>query len=477
MPAGNRRLVIILPAQSPSHSLCKVIASAVALGYPAPVIVNWLPEHDANVDATSGSPSHLAKISGVLDFLEWATSDDAPETSRLEEDDLVLMLDAYDIWLQLPPDVLLRRYFEANRRANDALAIRYEHLADSDLPLQTIIASAQKRCYAPKNKMSDLHCSQLPESTLPANVFGFLTDFTLFNYQYARPKYLNSGSFMGPAGELRRYFRRVNDRMEDYLAQSPTSDELSGDQGIFAEILGEQEASRNGLCAQSAAEWTERQQAKANELEYHVGLDYAQELFYPTCYSEHSGSFLRVQDSASVRRKSKQAGISPARMQELSSDISSAPGPLAAIEGSSVQSQTWESVPLYMDLWTTSIPVAVHHNAWRNGLKSRLETWWDRTWYFPYLRKLLDQRMALNGTSNDPIAEINASGTNQTLTLSPYRTEADWYAALLFGRNETGLQRLEPANWGTVCESRATMVEAGHHWYDEVFRDGLGAFT
>ncbi|KAM0706420.1 hypothetical protein Q7P35_005746 [Cladosporium inversicolor] len=476
VPAGHRRLIVILPAQSPSFNLCKVVASAIALGYPAPVIVNWAPEQEADT-INESTRSHLSKISGVLDFLEWVTSDDAHGASKLDEDDLVLMLDAYDVWLQLPPDVLLRRYFAANQRADDALAVKHGHLAEDDMPRQTIIASAQKRCYAPNSEATDLHCGELPESTLPANVFGFLTDSTFFNYQYARPRYLNSGSFMGPAGDLRRYFQRVNNRMKGYLAQSPTSEQLSGDQGTFAEIFGEQEVWRNCLHAKGAAERTQRQQYSAKELEYHVGLDYLQELFYPTCYSEHSGSFLRLQDFDSVRRESKNAGVSPPRIQKLPIDVASACGPLARLKSSLVQPQTWDFVPLYVDLWTTSIPVAVHHNAWRDGLKGRLETWWDRTWYFPYLRELLGRHMASNRTSVGSIAEIGASGVNNSLTLWPYQVEPEAYAALLFGNNETGVQRLEPADWDTVCESRDTVIESGQHWYDEVLRDGEGGLT
>ena len=85
--------------------------------------------------------------------------------------------------------------------------------------------------------------------------------------------------------------------------------------------------------------------------------------------------------------------------------------------------------------------------------------------------------MALNGTSTGPITKVRASGVNQTLTLWPYRAEVEPYAALLFGKNETGVQRLEPADWDAVCESRDAVVESERHWYDEVFRDGKGGLT
>lgn len=462
--------MIVLPAQTPSPNLCKVVASAVALGYPAPVIVNWQSEQDTELERDARS--HLSKITGVLEFLEWATRNTTTGSSRLEEGDLVLMLDAYDVWLQLPPDVLLRRYFAANHKANELLARKQSSLARIGLSRQTILASSQKRCYAPKSTMTDLHCKDLPEGTMPDDVFGFFTDSKFFNHQYSRPRFLNSGSFMGPAGDMRKYFQRVSDKMDVYLAQSPTLKQLSGDQGMFAEVFGEQEQWRNTLSVNDPDE-SARVQHSARDFEYHVGLDYSQELFYPTCYSEKSGSFVRLQDSEAVRRESKQAGVTDPRIHKLPSDISSSPVPLAALAGSSIQQQTWMSVSLYVDYWTASIPVAVHHNAWRNGMKGRLQTWWDRTWYFPYLRELLDLRMASNSTNVEPIARISASVANHTLTAWPYHGEGESSAALLFEKDEYGNRSLKRADWDTICQSR-DITEAEHRWHDEVFRDGKG---
>jgi hypothetical protein len=453
-----------------------VIASAVALGYPAPVIVNW---KDKTVVQTSDETrSHLTKITGVLEYLQWATNSNTSKESQLEEDDLVLMLDAHDIWMQLPPSVLIKRYFAANVQADRRLAMGSGSSFDASSPHQTILASSQKRCYAPRNSMSDLHCRDLPASPLPENIFGFFTDSIFSKYQYARPRYLNSGSFMGPAGDMRRYFQRVSDRMNEHLAKNPSPDELSGDQGIFAEIFGEQEVARREAMTNSAAEAL-RQRQDAEGFEFHLGLDYTQELFYPTCYSETSGSFIQLSDSESTVRDSAQAGVSPPRLDSLPGDIALASSPFTMLEGSPSRHQNWASVPLYVDFWTASIPVGIHHNAWRDGLKYRQQTWWDRTWYFPFLREMLDLRMSANSGSSsaEPIAKIGAVETNHTLTVWPYQTGVVPHAALLFGASEDGSLRLKGADWASVCQSRKNEDEEQQHpWYDEVFRDGKGSF-
>lgn len=321
----------MLPANGPSANLCKVVASAVALGYPSPVIVNW---RQGDVEAHDQVRSHLSKITGVRDLLSWATSKNVTDSDILADDDLVLMLDAYDVWLQLPPSVLIERYLATNERANERIAWGHGHYNSRLAPLQTILASSQKRCYAPRNKLSDLHCDAMPDGELPKDTFGFFTDSMFSTYQNRRPRYLNSGSFMGPARDMLRYFQRVEDRMEQHLAKSPSPDELSGDQGIFAEILGEQEVWRRKAATQDLSLASPEQQSVAHEFEYHVGLDYTQELFYPTCYSEHIGSFVRLHDSESVLKESTRAGVATSRVKGLPSDISKARPPLHRISNS-----------------------------------------------------------------------------------------------------------------------------------------------
>lgn len=50
-------------------------------------------------------------------------------------------------------------------------------------------------------------------------------------------------------------------------------------------------------------------------------------------------------------------------------------------------------VPLFTNLYTGFSPVAVHHNAHHDGLKGRIQSHWNETWFQPYALTLLDLRV------------------------------------------------------------------------------------
>ncbi|OTA14267.1 hypothetical protein BTJ68_15562 [Hortaea werneckii EXF-2000] len=419
--AGQRKLALVLPVDGPSPQLCKVIASAVALGYPHPIIVNWR-KHDLHVNADPSIPSHLLKITGVLDLLESAVDGSSSQLPRMGEDDLVVVMDAMDVWLQLPPEILIQRYFAINARANARLAEQY---SDCDLaaPQQSIIVSAQKRCTCRK-----VRCRMTS--------YGMWTDLRISKAEYRRARYLNSGGFIGPAGDLRDYFVRVRDRMERNLKSQPTA-ELAGDQGIFAEIWAEQEIWRKQVISEF-----EQPDLVEEKFEYHVGLDYFQELFYPTCGSERSGSFVEIDDEAALKQASSSAGVAPLRLHDLPDDISRAHPPLSSLDDET----SWSAKSLFADFWTTAIPVAIHNNAYAHGLKSRQQTWWDKTWYFSHLRSLIELRAASNASMS--VAEIDA--VEGSLQVQPYRTPDGSEAAFLFAKR---MRKLEAASWDEICQA------------------------
>ncbi|KAF2449695.1 hypothetical protein P171DRAFT_440166 [Karstenula rhodostoma CBS 690.94] len=234
---GQQKLVLVLPIDKSSQNLCKVTASAIVVGYPPLVLVNW--QNDFHTDTKGIGPSQLGKITGYLDYL-------------------------------------------INQRANKRIAEQYGFF-DKDLMQQTIIVSSQKAIYV-------------------------------------RPTIMNSGSFIGPAGDMRRYFQRVKERMEEFLdlveaSGRPQAKVLGGDQGIFAEIFGEQEVWRETVKQEDFAEdapHRDKAIAKRQMLEYH-------------------GYFVPLKDSELINEESQKAGVAPPRIKTLPGDILKAEPPLAKV--------------------------------------------------------------------------------------------------------------------------------------------------
>lgn len=201
--------------------------------------------------------SHIAKITRSLEYLETL----APE----HDDELVLMIDGYDVWFQLPAEVLVRRYYDILSDTDMRLEQRYGQKGWSmafdkrlhDGLSSRIVFAAGKRC-AP-NQVHTIACYALPESPLPMDLYGQDTDTPIGHNQYysGRQRYLNSGIIMGPVRDMRKLFERANvstTREELWLkgdiAPGDPSDNGSGgsdyfyhgsDQSIFAKIWGRQE--------------------------------------------------------------------------------------------------------------------------------------------------------------------------------------------------------------------------------------------
>ena len=76
-------LHIVIPASQPGPNLCKLLLSLEVLGYPAPVLINWGKEYNEPGLVEGGS--HLAKITGIADYLDSLGED--------YDEDIVLMVD------------------------------------------------------------------------------------------------------------------------------------------------------------------------------------------------------------------------------------------------------------------------------------------------------------------------------------------------------------------------------------------------
>ncbi|KAH7144296.1 hypothetical protein B0J13DRAFT_502244 [Dactylonectria estremocensis] len=475
-PPGNHRLVILLPADDPGSALCKVIFSGMALGYPSPVILNWRKDTGKTEEKAIGG-SHLAKITGALEYLDAVTHPDTHEGDRLRDNDLVVLVDAYDVWWQLPPDVLIKRYHEANRVANERLAREWGGFGRMPMR-QTIVTAVQKRCWPTPEMPGNRHCDELPESPARGDLYGENTDIEpeyspreKNKHHDTRPKYFNSGTIMGPVGDMKRYVRRVKERMDQLLVDHPA---LWSDQAVFADIFGEQEVWRTWLRSQRRVfPYNEATKMMHERFEYSIGLDYSQQLFVPTVFEEEDGEYVDLNNETRIAERSAQLGIDPVRLRGVPSDIRDGEMPLKkVIIDEDHDALDWGELPLYADFFSEAVPVAVHHNAHEGGLKERRIWWWDRTWYFPYLRDLVEDFLEPPARMK-PLAKVPTGQMGKQAVYWPLSSDRTKRKPRRFSPEVRG-DGFPEMEFEMLCRDRDEDEGSEQRWFDEVFRDGLG---
>ncbi|KAM0277842.1 hypothetical protein ACHAQH_005547 [Verticillium albo-atrum] len=481
----NRRLRIIVPADEPGANLCKMLLSTVANGYPAPLVINW--GRDFHKKGGWFGGSHLGKIDGTLDALEALASDEAPPAERLRPDDLVLVVDAYDVWFQLPPSVLIERYLAQNAAADARVRADWSLSAPDAVPAPTqrIIISTQKKCWPRARDGHETHCDVLPESTAREDLYGPDTDKGDPTrdgraLHRTRPRYINSGAILGRADDVLHMFRRGLDKVHEGQAAGKN---IFSDQGVLGEILGQQEVWRKQQRERHAAALAGQpfdetaypadvSAGGAETWEFGIGLDYLQDLFVPTVFEEDDGEYLMLKNDARVNASSEDRGISPSRIT-MPSDMDGLAPPLTHANVVNAENEEelsrWENVPLYADYYSGRIPVGVHHNAHRGGMKGvRLRFWWGKTWFHPFLRDIVAAR-EVRPRQLAPLAVIKAASSwARDVVYWPPASDADRPRPRIFDRETLG-QGLDEAEWHTLCRK-----EGERPWWDIIFDDGRG---
>jgi len=388
-PQTPGSLHLVIPASRADVNLCKTILSAAVLGYPAPTLLNWDVAFDDPNLVEGGS--HLGKISGFLSYLE--------EFPPSRDQDLVLMVDGYDIWFQLPPNVLLERYYAVNEVADRRSKQAYGTAATTYNFTQRSIISCQKRCWP--WTLEDPPCAAVPQSTLPDDVYGENTDTYLDNdrdrFSKIRQRFLNSGFTLGTVESLKALFRHAKARME-------TDKNFGSDQHILSYLFGQQEAERQPFRVSTgpvnrllgAVKPTSAVDAPPEPvMQFGLGLDYGSSLSLATVFAEDDTEWLQFDNGTTLEdaRSARKIPHKGKSVQGLQSDIEQSRPPFSTSTTEDLpRNQSWSSSPLLTNLWTGITPAIIHHNAHRDGLKALREQWWDRTWYFPHARALLDAR-------------------------------------------------------------------------------------
>ncbi|TKW60207.1 hypothetical protein CTA1_4783 [Colletotrichum tanaceti] len=484
--------------QLPSINLCKTVMSAAALGYPMPTLLKWNGEFNRPDWHFAGS--HIAKLESLLAAIDrlYEREDD----DHVNEDDLVPLVDAYDVWFQLPPSVLIQRFHQINRKADARVRKQWE---EGGLkpgfpvapPTQSVLVITAKDCQPDRESGSEPRYEYWPDSPLRPHFYGNDTDRVLTygsdsarKYKKLRPRCVNSGMIMSTAGSLRSALRKCRAKVDAAAARGR---QLWSDQALLAEVIGDQEVWRHWVRG-LAPEWNgfvsrERLEERPGELpprriadaalageefEFGIGLDYDFATIPPTCSSEDDGYFVRLDDAEGIRRASDKAGVPggevrvkgiiiiPPELEELAAPTTTTllPGHVGG----------WGNVSLYTDFFFGTSPVGIHHNAYVFGLKAwRLENWWNMTWFHPRLRELVTA--SLGEGSNKKLAPL------ARLPLEPDGRDEMVYWASDEGPAEAGVRVFDGSKeaagysaigWDGICQ------KGDRKWHDVVFGDGKG---
>ena len=341
--------------------------------------------------------SHIGKITGVVEYLDGILYEHVNQ--------LLLMVDGYDLWFQLPLPVLHARFRGVGRRLADATADRYGgDVVEREGLFQQVIFSADKTCGPGHQQLESVACYGQPPSPMRADLYGDDTDVRDEPTRlplHMRPAFLNSGFIVGTVEAMKRLMLRAKEKSEG-------SEGFKGsDQRVFNEIFGEQEYVREllrqrhrglgrkvvdgvkGVLGMREGWITDAHPSHKpagvalndgkGPYEYGIGLDYGLELVQSMVLSEFDGRFLTFGNEEEVMEVLSSSGLPvPPRVDGLPADI--------ADEAS--LGVDWLTQGLYTNMWTGSVPLAIH----MNGMKAMRKTLWGQMWYNANAREMLRQR-------------------------------------------------------------------------------------
>lgn len=273
--------------------------------YPAPLLLGW--KGKGEMDAAE---THLAKLRTIQKYLQAIP----PE----EDDDLVLIIDGYDIMLQLPVEIMIERYFRILTDADARLAERFNMTVDElhgHGMRNTIFWGPDKLCWpvdwtAPR-------CWAVPNSHLGGNAFG--PNQGDGGMATNDPKWLNSGTVIGPVGDMRTY---INATMVEITRTYDENFENSeSDQYYLANVWGRQEYHRSQKLLELNPENAPPNSSEllkgddehilpdpvvpGEQAEFHVAIEYESALFQTKAGYEHFFGYMQFDQPGNAAHMEK----------------------------------------------------------------------------------------------------------------------------------------------------------------------------
>ncbi|KAH7308679.1 hypothetical protein B0I35DRAFT_99834 [Stachybotrys elegans] len=280
------RLHYLVPATQSKAPLCAGVAAALANGYPIPRILGYKGKGKWDAHA-----AHIAKLRTIQRYLD---NVDAITFGSAKDDDLVIVVDGYDALPELPAGVMIERYFDIVAAADEKLAakrgISVPELRALGLQ-QTLLWGTDKGCFPPP--ATDPRCWLVPFSDLPPYVWGPHSrreEHGKEYRQYTDSRFLNSGTVIGPLGDLRKFIHATLEYIEETF--NPEHAFRNSDQYYISSLYARQELQR--LLDLSGGQMTLEVQGDLpaprsgpdDQTEYHLFVDYESAFTQTRCCNE-----------------------------------------------------------------------------------------------------------------------------------------------------------------------------------------------
>ena len=400
--------------------LCQLLLSAVVLNYPTPVLVGW-----DSPEKGYSAKQYKAKVDAINGYLQ--------SFKPSNDDDLVLIVAGFHTWFQLPPDLVIRRYFNAIKAENKRIRARLgSGVARKHDARQTILFSADKAC-GPQDEADWVGCWAPPQSPVPMYTFGPYNDTSFDDAKadpyHARPRWLNSGMMIGPARDMKILFEATSSLME-----SQTQGE--SDWWYYTYFYGLQEYSRARLesVQRLPPENIPPPQIKSGQqTEFHIGLDYESTIFQNLDYSDQYLTWWQYDGSKDMAISQKKAHQSLHHFK-LSKDLLKSRRPFESMHDLKASAynekyqeilkksgrpnfKMWEHLPLFTNVVTHQVFPMLHFSF----EEDYRDIWWEKMWYYPFARDLVASSA---GTSPKPIYKKRINGQmwyNSQIPESSYR--------------------------------------------------------
>lgn len=394
-----------MSSEKESDAFCKTTLSAMILNYPPPTVVNLNHKFDNDNERERQTLVKTLRFFG--------------DQRYVQDEDLVLIVDAENSWFQLPSDVIIQQYAQVLESANARLLKQYGIDDDGyQRANQTIVFGANKMCSG-----DDTACKYAPDSVLPTNLYGQRDEF---NVQDRPARFLNSKMLMGPAKDLRALYKAALEKIDLGNDQKQTI------QSVFATIFGEQELKRDTVAKEVAMKATVEKvkdlfaskQAKAEarlekmaaarivpRYEFSVGLDYTHALFQSSAYSNEDEVLPLLHDNSTDMSRYQHLNTAAQRLTLPSSlgqsnppfwrlDLAKhnpSPNPKTAYIDSLTINATldalpkrttpWNNVPLLQNTYTGSVPAIFLADSSPHHPTANIT--FDKMWFSPFRRALL----------------------------------------------------------------------------------------